>query len=276
MTAKDKAEKYINPRFRLVKIRSASVFFFAKRIELILGLLKKMKRGQEIRRHFGVSHSVYEVYDDWEMRAYENGSNWTLDHGRMNFVSFIDVRNYYLAAVISEAKRLYEINEGRPVEILEVGCGNGTNLMVLAEALGEKVKLRGIDISTQRIAKGQPYWGEKLTDVEMLEDSATTLATQNDASADLVFSLHCLEQIPYSVDDCLRSMARVTRGRVVFCEPVWEYANSTQKLYSLIGDQLRTLLPSIPLCGLEVVEQYKAELIANPLNQTGIVIANKT
>jgi hypothetical protein len=71
-------------------------------------------------------------------------------------------------------------------------------------------------------------------------------------------------------------MALVTRGRVVFCEPVWEYANSTQKLYLMIGDQLRTLLPSIPLCGLEVVEQYRAELNANPLNQTGIVIANKT
>jgi ubiquinone/menaquinone biosynthesis C-methylase UbiE len=223
-----------------------------------------------------VSHYVYEAYDDWEMRAYEKGSNWTLDHGQMNLVSFIDVRNYYLAAVISEVKRLYGINERRPIEVLEVGCGNDTNLMVLAAALGEKVKLRGIDISAQRIAKGQLYWGEKLNGVEMVEDSATTLATQNDASADLVFSLHCLDQIPYSVDDCLRSMARVTRGRVVFCEPVWEYANTTQKLYSLIANQLRTLLPSMPLCGLEVVEQYKAELIANPLNQSGIVIANKT
>jgi hypothetical protein len=121
MIAKDKAAKYIKPRSRLIKIRNPRVFFFAKRFELILGLLKKMKRGQEIRRHFGVSHSVYEVYDDWEMRAYEKGSNWTLDHGRMNLVSFIDVRNYYLAAVISETKRLYEINEGQPIEVLGSG-----------------------------------------------------------------------------------------------------------------------------------------------------------
>ena len=177
--------------------------------------------------------------------------------------------------MISEAKPLYEADPTRPVEVLEVGCGNGTNLMVLAAALCDKVQLRGIDISAPRLSTGWPYWGDRLSGVEVIEDSATTLATQPDASADLVFSLHCLEQIPYSLDDCLRSMARVTRGRVVFCKPVWEFAHTTQKLYTLFGDQLRTLLPSIPLCGLEVVEHYKAELIANPLNQSGNVIAQK-
>jgi hypothetical protein len=44
MIAKDKAAKYIKPRSRLIKIRNPSVFFFAKRVELILGLLKKNKK----------------------------------------------------------------------------------------------------------------------------------------------------------------------------------------------------------------------------------------
>lgn len=230
MTGKDKAAKYITPRKHLITVRSPRLFFLGKRIELVLGLLKKLKRGQEIRRHFGVSHSAYQAYDDWEMRAYEQGSTWTLDHGRMNRVPFTEIRGYYLAPVIAEIETLHAADPSRPVDVLEVGCGNGTNLMVLRKALGDKVRLRGIDISAERLKLGRDYWGERLDGVEMVEDSATTLATQADGSADIVYSVHCLEQIPYAVDDCLAAMARVTRNRAVFVEPTWEYANRTQNV----------------------------------------------
>jgi ubiquinone/menaquinone biosynthesis C-methylase UbiE len=118
----------------------------------------------------------------------------------MNRVSFIAIRDYYLAPMIEQIEALYAADPTRPVEVLEVGCGNGTNLMVLARALGDKVALRGIDISGERLAQGRTYWGKRLDKVSMVEDSATTLATQADGSADLVYSLHCLEQIPYAVE----------------------------------------------------------------------------
>jgi hypothetical protein len=70
-------------------------------------------------------------------------------------------------------------------------------------------------------------------------------------------------------------MALVSRDCVVFVDPVWEYANSTQKMYTLFGGQMRTLLPSILLCGLEVVSRRRAEVIANLLNQSGILVARK-
>jgi ubiquinone/menaquinone biosynthesis C-methylase UbiE len=158
---------------------------------------------------------------------------------------------------------------------LEVGCGNGTNLMVLRRALDERVCLRGIDISAERLRLGREYWGDWLYGVEMVADSATTLATQADHSADLVYSVHCLEQIPYAVDACLGSMARVTRASAVFVEPTWEYANRAQKLCTLFGDQLRTLVPSLKQSDLEIVKQVKAELLANHLNQTGFITASK-
>jgi SAM-dependent methyltransferase len=275
MAGQDKAAKYITPRKRMIEIRSPRLFFWGKRIELVLGLLKKLRKGQEIRRHFGVSHSAYQAYEDWEMRAYEQGSTWTYDHGRMARVPFVRIRDYYLAPVIAEIELLHQSDPSRPVEVLEVGCGNGTNLMVLRKALGEKVRLSGIDISAERLRLGRDYWGDRLDGVEMVEDSATTLATQADGSADLVYSVHCLEQIPYAVDDCLSSIARVTRHNAVFVEPTWEYANRAQKMYTLFGDQLRTLLPSLAQSGLEIVRQDKAELLANPLNQNGFIIAAK-
>jgi SAM-dependent methyltransferase len=271
---KDKAQKYLNRRVSPFRPRSARLFFLGKRLEMLLGLTKHLRKGREIRRHFGVSRSEYETYGDWEMRIEEAGSNWTLDHGRMNLVSFRDIRLYYLAPIIDEIEKMHA-NLQRPVEVLEVGCGNGTNLKVLAEKLGDKVSLHGIDISPDRIRQGRTYWGNALAGVEMEEDSATTLQTVADEAVDLVYSLHCLEQIPYSVEACLDAMARVTRDTVIFVEPVWEYANPAQKIYTLFGDQLRTLLPSLELSPLQVERSWRAEILSNPLNQTGFVITRK-
>lgn len=274
MVRKDKAQKYLNPRSTRWRIRKTGPFFLGKRIELIFGLLKKLRRHKEIRRHIGVSLAEYETYDDWEMRLEEAGATWTLDHGRMNLVHFSTIRTYYLEPVIAEIEILHK-TLGRPVKILEVGCGNGTNLKLLAERLGQKVVLHGIDISPARLEQGRTYWGRALDGIEMVEDSATTLSTVPDKSVDLVYSLHCLEQIPYAIDNCLAAIARVVRSRVIFVEPVWEFANSTQKLYTLFGDQLRTLLPEIEQSPLQIESSWRAELIANPLNQTGFVVAKK-
>jgi ubiquinone/menaquinone biosynthesis C-methylase UbiE len=275
MARRDKARKYLEPRSTRWRLRAPGPFFLGKRIELILRLLKKLRAGTEIRRHFGVSRAEYETYDDWEMRIEEAGAIWTLDHDRMDLVPFRTIRAYYLAPVVAEIEMLHAAL-GRPVEVLEVGCGNGTNLKVLSERLGPKVVLRGIDISPQRLQQGRAYWGDALDGIEMAEDSATTLATVPDTSVDLVYSVHCLEQIPYAVDACLAAMARVTRSRAVFVEPVWEFANPTQKLYTLFGDQLRTLLPALAQSPLKVERSWQAKLISNPLNQTGFVIAGKS
>ena len=42
-----------------------------------------------------------------------------------------------------------------PLKVLEVGCGNGTNLMLLKEEFGNAVQLWGIDISQNRIEVGR-------------------------------------------------------------------------------------------------------------------------
>jgi hypothetical protein len=46
-------------------------------------------------------------------------------------------------------------------------------------------------------------------------------------------------------------------------------------MYTLFGDQLRTMRPGIPLCRLEIVSHRRAEVMADPLNQTGIIVARK-
>ncbi len=270
---RDPAERFLSKRQGGVLIKSPRIYYARKRLKLVSQLLRRLKKGAEIRRHFGVSKSVYEKYTDWEMRIYEHGSRITFNRGRMDRVSFKEIRAYYLAPIIEHIEALHRADPSRPVEVLEVGCGNGTNLMILKGALGDAVRLRGIDVSPERIKLGYEYWGDAVEGVEMQVDSATVLETQADGSADLVYSVHCLEQIPYAVDACIESIERVTRSKAVFVEPTWELANTTQRLYTLFGDQLRTLIPTLEGSGLEIVSSTKAELLAHPLNQTGIVVA---
>lgn len=138
---KDRAAKYIHPKSDWYQPRKPERYFAFKKWEMITSLLGRLKRGEELRRHTHVSHDTYEAYDDWEMRAYEQGTLFTLAYGRMRRVSFIEVRDAYMAEVIAQIKILRDAN--RPVRVLEVGCGNGTNLMLLKRAFPEGVDLNG-------------------------------------------------------------------------------------------------------------------------------------
>ena len=252
----------------------ASLYFWSKQIELKLSISKKLERNKEIRRYFGISTQIYEQYTDWEMRAYENGSQWTTNGNKMAVVSFKKIRMHYLMSVISEIDKLHrELN--RPIRVLEVGCGNGTNLQILKTELGDKVNLTGIDISNERIEQGKNYWGDRLADITFRVDSAIDLKTFSENDVDIIYTVHCLEQLPYNVDTAIEAIHRVTAHTAVFIEPVWEFANTAQRMYTLFGDQLRTLLPALKNSNFQIVETEKAKLLANPLNQTGFIIARK-
>jgi len=269
MPRPDKAAKYLTPRRG---IRSARLFFALKTWDLLRKARRRLNRGQDPRRHPAVSLAIYETYDDWEMRAYEQGATWTWIEGRMDLVRFTAIRAAYLAPVIAEMSRLAP--DGGALRVLEVGCGNGTNLMLLRQA-HPGANLFGIDISPERMRLGRAYWGDRLAGVTMTPDSAITLETLADASFDLVFSVHCLEQLPYHADACVAAMARVTRGPLVLVEPVFEFANTAQRLYAILGDQLRTLLPALRAQGLIIRAQRPATVLANPVNCTGIILADK-
>lgn len=273
MTRPNQATRYLNPRKPRFAPANPAWYFAGKSVELVLGLLKRLRRGREIRRHTHLSRDIYQTYGDWEMEVYERGGRWTWVQGRMAMATFRDIRAANLAPVIAEIASLQQANPERPVRVLEVGCGNGTNLMILRDHFGDGVALTGVDIATERLRRGQAYWGARLDGVTLTEDSALTLATQGDGSADLVFSVHCLEQLPYHVTACVTAMARVSADRIVWVEPVWEFANTTQRLYALLGDQLRTLLPEVQASGLRIISTEPMGTLANPLNRSGVIIA---
>ena len=270
---RDKAAKYITPPARPFTIRSPKLFYWFKTWELLFSTLGKLRRDKEIRRHTSLSHDEYQTYDDWEMRAFEAGSTYTFNHGRMERVSFRVIRAASLAPIVDQIKGLLAQDHIGPLRVLEVGSGNGTNLMLLKAAFPTEIVFSGIEISAQRIAQGHQYWGARLAGIDIQVDSAISLDTLPDDAFDVVFSIHCLEQLPYDTLACVRSMDRVSRNLVICVEPVWEYANRAQKLYALFGDQQRTLLPVMRTAGLDILRAYPLEVLANPLNKSGVIIA---
>lgn len=266
----DKAARFLTPS-KGPKIRNPKLYYGWKTLEFTASRLKKLSRGVELRRHTHLSRDIYEEYGDWEMRIYEQGQVFTYDHGRMGHVSLKSIRDAYLAPVEAEISALANTLD-RPVKVLEVGCGNGTNLMLLKGRLGEQATFAGFDIAARRLELGRQYWGERLDGIDLSVDSALSLSGFEDDSVDLVYSVHCLEQLPYHVRDAVAAMSRVASTRIVFVEPLWEVANTAQRLYAMLGDQLRTLRPEVEAAGLTVLRTEVPEVLANPLNRTGVLV----
>ncbi len=258
------------------KLPFATRIFFARRfVQLLRRFARKLIRGGDPRRHTVVSRDIYERYDDREIRAYLSNSISTVRNGRLAKVPFLEIREAYVAPVRAEISAIADRRPG-PVRVLEVGCGNGTNLKLMRDAFGDRVTLTGLDISGERIRVGQAFWKDALDGVRFETGSATDLSCFADDSFDLVYTVHCLEQIPYDVPAALRAITRVTAERAVFVEPVFELGNATQRLYAITGDQLRTLLPELNVSGLTVVSVTETPVLANPVNKTGVVVTSKT
>lgn len=219
------------------------------------------------------SKDGYEVYDDVEQRNYENKTIKTLHKGRIARISFKEVREIYLRDIYEEIDHLLEKSDGKPISILEAGCGNCINAMRLNDKYGEKISYYGFDVSPKRIEVGKKFWGKKLAGVQLEEMSVFDIKHPKN-SFDIVFSMHVLEQLPYKVGFAIDEMLRVAKQRVIFIEPTYEFGNSTQRLRITISDHLRTLLPELNQRNVDFVKSYPLETLANSRNPTGVHVVD--
>lgn len=247
--------------------------FFRKRLKDLHARFASQLRGEAelVQKHGGGAKDVYEVYGDREMRAFETDSCEGLRGGEVQQISLREVRDAYLEPVGKAIEQLRK-DVDRPLRVLEVGCGNATNLMLLNQRF-PGVAFSGIDIAEGRIAEGRKYWGERLTSVELAQASATDLSLFADKSFDLVYSVCALEQIPYSLGDAVREMVRLADRRIVCVEPVFEFGNEAQRLYNVVSDQVRTLLPELVRQCTTVERHGLLPTLHNPLNPVGLLVA---
>jgi len=107
-------------------------------------------------------------------------------------------------------------------DILEVGCGWGPNLVVLANR-EPLFRLTGVDISPASIAEGQKRLTElNLSGITLVEGQADHLSAIENASMDAVFTDAMLLYIgPDKIERTIIEMLRVARQCVLLLEMHW-------------------------------------------------------
>lgn len=254
---------------------STRLYFWRKKLGLHWALEKKLRdKYMPSTLHGDSSKHTYDEYGDRELHDYETRICLALKGGCLIKMPYAKVREAYIEPIADTISAMLEGSK-KTLRVLEVGCGNGTNLKILKEKFGDNVNLSGIDISAARIDIGKKFWGDKLDGIELKEANATDLSLYKDGSFDVIYSICALEQITYRLHEAVNEMVRLSNAKIVCVEPIYEFGNSVQRLYNVVNDQCRTLLPELKATGLKVSEQGLLPVLHNPLCPVGLLITDK-
>ena len=160
----------------------------------------------------------------------------------------------------------------KPRRVLEVGCGNGINLLLLAGRFPE-TEFVGVDLTREGPAAAKrvqaqndllPPYLQAFAPLSLHDPAAFKRVTfqSGDASAlpfqpksfDLVITSLALEQMERIRDQALNEIARVSSGHAFMIEPFRE-ANATgiARRYVVARDYLRARIADLPAHGMTPV-----------------------
>ncbi len=244
-------------------------------VKLLFEILRVFNRSENPWKTPVTSRDYYDVYGNKEQRMFLEGGLMLCRDGRRNkWLTYAEANSRYLAPIAAEIEDL--LRSRKTVSVLEVGCGNCINLVQLRKRFGSRLKLYGIDISSARLSVAREYFGKQLKDVPVWVESITDVTPKGElAKYDLVYSMHCLEQIPAAVVQALEGLWKRARSRVVMIEPVWEFARPVQKLKLVRSDYMRTLLPTIKYLGYNITRAEPLGFESSQINQSSVIILGK-
>lgn len=158
-------------------------------------------------------------------------------------MGYEEIRRHYISPILFQIEELFTLKSS--ISVLEVGAGNCINLTLINQLFKDKVKLTGVDIAPDRLKVAKKYFGERLGDVTLIAEDMTKNVLFDDKSFDLVFSVHCLEQLTYNGLRLIDEMLRLSKNKTTMIEPIYELANPAQKLYMINNDYNRVILKDL-------------------------------
>lgn len=243
----------------------------AKLLATLRSLLAAIE-GEKLIKTTADSNRIYQTYDDREVREEESISELRIGDVVVK-MSLGERRRRHLVYLYEEIDHLLKLQA--TVRLLEVGCGNLLNAKEIVARFGDKVEYHGLDISPNRIANGLKHFAEVLDPDRLYSMSITQQTAFSDNQFDIVFSMHCLEQIAYDCTAALREMYRICRYRLVMIEPVFENGDLLQKSYILLSDHTRVLLRSLHELGMKIKINKICEVQTNLVNQSSLLVVEK-
>ena len=230
-------------------------------IKRLLGLKQRNRQAIEAEYHeaWSAGHGKYDVSAGARKPAAWKWGNRRL---ALDGVAAARLRAPLLCAVIDELK---------PRRVLEVGCGNGINLLCLSGAFPD-VEFTGLDlteagIQAAKAVQAQDSLPPALANYDPLPKADPTAFKRirfvrgsaadmpfEDKAFDLVYSVLAIEQMERIRDRALAEIARVSAGYVLMLEPFRD-ANrrGIRRLYAISRNYFRGSIAGLRKHGLEPV-----------------------
>jgi len=177
------------------------------------------------------------------------------------------VRDFYIEQL---AQQIEQIGARR---VLEVGAGNSLNLYLLSQRFPD-LEFQGIDITPERIAVGKDWFKANKNFEPNAQIGDVTKLDFNDNDFDLIYSVHCFEQIDQYALAGVQEVCRVAGKRVVFLEPDFVNSNSAQRLFLKIHNYLINFAKTIESVAPGKLTHSKLDTYFNVLNRTGKFVVN--
>ena len=189
--------------------------------------------------------------------------------------SYIDFAKTQLAYVGEYAKQLSRFLEPHLFSgctLLDVGCGELTNLTWTINSLSvQPARLIATDISWSRLQLGLNYFSENrrssTADVEVVAADISRLPLPT-KSIDIVMSNHALEPNGGREIELLSELLRVARHRLILFEPSYEINSPQGKERMDRLGYVRGLRVAAESLGARLLDFVPMELIDTPLNTT--------
>jgi ubiquinone/menaquinone biosynthesis C-methylase UbiE len=159
-----------------------------------------------------------------------------------------------------------------PRSVLEVGCGNGHNLLAIKNH-DSNVEITGIDVSSVGIEKAKEHHVGEFYPM----DARNLLFT--DDSFDVVFTVHALEQMKYCLEKVLGEIYRVCSGFVVLFEPFFVQQNIFGKWHIIRSEYAQGIPFFVEDTGFRIIRFEKLSsnnYISKGWNKTGLLIGKKS
>jgi SAM-dependent methyltransferase len=230
-------------------------------IKRILGLKQRDRKAIQAEYHdaWSSGHAKYDVSAGPKKPA---AWKWNTRKLALDGLAAARLRAPLLAAVIDRLQ---------PKKVLEVGCGNGINLLSLAGHFPD-VAFTGIDLTPAGIEAAKKVQAEGALPTRLAEYIPLEMADPQafrriafvqgsaadlpfaDGEFDLVYTVLAVEQMERIRDQALAEIARVTRGHVLMLEPFRD-ANlkGVRRLYALSRNYFRGSIHGLERFGLEPV-----------------------